>query len=119
MVIFSLLVSSLFLISEMYSLYYMYSVIPKSLMSGEMFEFYTSVELNDIQMSLCKSVNKADFMTQLCEESERLFNESDDLHYKQQWLQINLKTLMEHKRKENKKRRHGTGDYVQSGVSWG
>ncbi|XP_051729159.1 hereditary hemochromatosis protein homolog isoform X3 [Ctenopharyngodon idella] len=91
--------------SEMHSLYYMYSVISKSLMSGEMFEFYTSVELSDIQMSLCKSVNKADFMSQLCEESERLFNESDDLHYKQQWLQINLKTLMmEHKRKENSTR---------------
>ncbi|KAK9958161.1 hypothetical protein ABG768_012335 [Culter alburnus] len=89
--------------SEMHSLYYMYNVISKSLMSGEMFEFYTSVELNDIQMSLCHSVNKADFMTQLCEESERLFNESDDLHYKQQWLQINLKTLMtmEHKRKNS------------------
>ncbi|KAK9958162.1 hypothetical protein ABG768_012336 [Culter alburnus] len=89
--------------SEMHSLYYMYSVISKSLMSGEMSEFYTSVELNDIQMSLCHSVNKADFMTQLCEESERLFNESDDLHYKQQWLQINLKTLMmmEHKRKNS------------------
>ncbi|XP_048059172.1 uncharacterized protein LOC125275900 [Megalobrama amblycephala] len=86
--------------SEMHSLYYMYSIISKSLMSGEVFEFYTSVELNDIQMSLCHSVNKADFMTQLCEESERLFNESDDLHYKQQWLQINLKTLMrmEHER---------------------
>ncbi|XP_067268254.1 hereditary hemochromatosis protein homolog isoform X2 [Chanodichthys erythropterus] len=87
--------------SEMHSLYYMYSVISKSLMSGEMSEFYTSVELNDIQMSLCHSVNKADFMTPLCEESERLFNESDDLHYKQQWLQINLKTLMEHKRKNS------------------
>ncbi|XP_048059157.1 uncharacterized protein LOC125275913 [Megalobrama amblycephala] len=83
--------------SEMHSLYYMYSVISKSQMSGEVFEFYTSVELNDIQMSLCHSVNKADFMTQLCEESERLFNESDDLHYKQQWLQINLKTLMKRK----------------------
>ncbi|XP_067268261.1 zinc-alpha-2-glycoprotein-like isoform X2 [Chanodichthys erythropterus] len=82
----------------MYSLSYMYSVISKS---GEMSEFYTSVELNDIQMSLCHSVNKADFMTQLCEESERLFKESDDLHYKQQWLQINLKTLMEHKRKSS------------------
>ncbi|XP_048059202.1 hereditary hemochromatosis protein homolog isoform X2 [Megalobrama amblycephala] len=90
--------------SEMLSLYYMYSVISKSLMSGEMSEFYTSVELDDIQMSLCHSVNKADFMTQLCEESERLFSESDDLHYKQQWLQINLKTLMrmmEHKRKNS------------------
>ncbi|XP_067268257.1 H-2 class I histocompatibility antigen, Q10 alpha chain-like isoform X2 [Chanodichthys erythropterus] len=89
--------------SEMHSLSYMYSVISKSLMSGEMSEFYTSVELDDIQMSLCHSVNKADFMTQLCEESERLFNESDDLHYKQQWLQINLKTLMmmEHKRKNS------------------
>ncbi|CAM4640014.1 unnamed protein product [Leuciscus chuanchicus] len=86
--------------SEMSSLYYMYSVISKS---GDVYEFYNSVELDDIQMSLCNSVNKADFMTRLCEESERLFNESDDLHYKQQWLQINIKTLMD-KRNENRTR---------------
>ncbi|CAM4640059.1 unnamed protein product [Leuciscus chuanchicus] len=72
-------------------------------MSGEEYEFNNSVKLDDIQMSLCNSVNKADFMTRLCEESERLFNESDDLHYKQQWLQINIKTLMD-KRNENSTR---------------
>ncbi|XDV33658.1 hypothetical protein PO909_003980 [Leuciscus waleckii] len=89
--------------SEMHSLYYTYSAVSKPLMSGEEYEFYNSVELDDIQMSLCNSVNKADFMTRLCEESERLFNESDDLHYKQQWLQINIKTLMD-KRNENSTR---------------
>ncbi|CAM4640032.1 unnamed protein product [Leuciscus chuanchicus] len=88
---------------EMHSLYYTYSAVSKPLMSGEEYEFYNSVELDDIQMSLCNSVNKADFMTRLCEESERLFNESDDLHYKQQWLQINIKTLMD-KRNENSTR---------------
>ncbi|XDV33661.1 hypothetical protein PO909_003983 [Leuciscus waleckii] len=91
--------------SEMSSLYYMYSVISKS---GDVYEFYNSVELDDIQMSLCNSVNKADFMTRLCEESERLFNESDDLHYKQQWLQINIKTLMD---KRNENRTRDTGNY--------
>ncbi|KAK7124217.1 hypothetical protein R3I94_018548 [Phoxinus phoxinus] len=87
--------------SEMYSLYYMYSVISKS---GEVYESYYSVELDATQMSLCNRVNKADFMTPLCEESERLFNESNDLHYKQQWLQSNIKTLMEHERTENSTR---------------
>ncbi|XDV33662.1 hypothetical protein PO909_003984 [Leuciscus waleckii] len=87
----------------MHSLYYTYSAVSKPLMSGEEYEFYNSVELDDIQMSLCNSVNKADFMTRLCEESERLFNESDDLHYKQQWVQINIKTLMD-KRSENSTR---------------
>ncbi|XP_077100093.1 H-2 class I histocompatibility antigen, Q10 alpha chain-like [Siphateles boraxobius] len=90
--------------SEMQSLYYTYSTVSKSLISGEVYEFYNSVELDDIQMSLCNRVKKADFMTRLCEESERLFNESDDLHYKQQWLQINIKTLMKHKRSENSTR---------------
>ncbi|XP_067281964.1 zinc-alpha-2-glycoprotein-like isoform X2 [Pseudorasbora parva] len=97
-----LLISSLFPSrSEILSLFYMYSVISKS---GDIYEFNSSVEFNDIQMSVCESVYKADFMTGLCEESERLFNERDDLHYKQQWLQINLKTLMELKRNQNSPR---------------
>lgn len=87
----------------MHSLYYMYSVVSRP---GDMYEVYTSVELDELQMSLCDEVNKAEFMTQLCEESERLFDESDDLRYKQQWLQINLKTLME-QRKENSSRHTG------------
>lgn len=93
----------------MHSLYYTYSAVSKPLMSGDIYEFYNSVELDDIQMSLCNSVNKADFMTRLCEESEKLFNENDDLHYKQQWLQINIKTLMD-KRNENGTR--DTGNFV-------
>ncbi|KAK7139563.1 hypothetical protein R3I93_016636 [Phoxinus phoxinus] len=88
----------------MHSLHYTYSAVSKPLISGEVYESYYSVELDDTQMSLCNRVNKADFMTQLCEESERLFNESDDLHYKQQWLQSNIKTLMEHERTENSTR---------------
>ncbi|KAK7124218.1 hypothetical protein R3I94_018549 [Phoxinus phoxinus] len=88
----------------MHSLHYTYSAVSKPLISGEVYESYNSVELDATQMSLCNRVNKAGFMTQLCEESERLFNESDDLHYKQQWLQINIKTLMEHKRTENSTR---------------
>uniref|UniRef100_A0A8C1Z119 Immunoglobulin C1-set domain-containing protein n=1 Tax=Cyprinus carpio TaxID=7962 RepID=A0A8C1Z119_CYPCA len=78
------------------SLYYTYSAILKSLSSRDIYEFYSSVELNDIQMNFCNSVNKADFLIQLCEKSERLFrNESDDLNYKREWLQININTLME------------------------
>ncbi|XP_059366164.1 popy class I histocompatibility antigen, alpha chain E-like isoform X1 [Carassius carassius] len=78
--------------SEICSLYYTYSTVSKSLIS----EFHRSVEINDIEMSFCKSVNKADFLTQLCEESKRLFrNETDYLNYKRDWLQINLNALME------------------------
>uniref|UniRef100_A0A8C1M9A3 Immunoglobulin C1-set domain-containing protein n=1 Tax=Cyprinus carpio TaxID=7962 RepID=A0A8C1M9A3_CYPCA len=78
------------------SLYYTYSAILKSLSSRDIYEFYSSVELNDIQMNFCNSVNKADFLIQLCEKSERLFrNETDDLNYKREWLQININTLME------------------------
>uniref|UniRef100_A0A9J8AUC8 Ig-like domain-containing protein n=1 Tax=Cyprinus carpio carpio TaxID=630221 RepID=A0A9J8AUC8_CYPCA len=92
-------VTILFLISSIFtsqgeisSLYYTYSTISKSLIS----EFYSSIEFNDIEMSFCKSVNKADFLTQLCEESKRLFrNETDDLNYKREWLQININALME------------------------
>ncbi|KAI2647992.1 Patr class I histocompatibility antigen, alpha chain E [Labeo rohita] len=84
----------LFLISEICSLYYTYSVIEKSLTSRDSYEFYSSIELSDIQMSFCNSVDKADFLTQLCEESKSLFrNDSDELNYKQQWLEINLNTL--------------------------
>uniref|UniRef100_A0A8C1LRN1 Ig-like domain-containing protein n=1 Tax=Cyprinus carpio TaxID=7962 RepID=A0A8C1LRN1_CYPCA len=92
-------VTILFLISSIFtsqgeicSLYYTYSAISKSLIS----EFYSSVEINDIEMSFCKGVNKADFLAQLCEESKRLFrNETDDLNYKREWLQININALME------------------------
>ncbi|RXN35050.1 zinc transporter ZIP4-like protein [Labeo rohita] len=79
---------------EICSLYYTYSVVLKSLTPRDSYEFYSSVELNDIQMSFCNSVDKADFLTQLCEESKNLFrNDSDELHYKQRWLEINLNTL--------------------------
>lgn len=78
--------------SEICSLYYTYSTVSKSLIS----EFHHSVEINDIEMSFCKSVNKADFLTQLCEESKRFFRkETDDLNYKREWLQININALME------------------------
>ncbi|XP_050958324.1 HLA class I histocompatibility antigen, alpha chain E-like [Labeo rohita] len=90
-----LLISSIFPSqSEICSLYYTYSAILKSLSSRDSYESYSSVELNDIQMSFCNGVDKADFLTQLCEESKSLFrNDSDELKYKQQWLQINLNTL--------------------------
>uniref|UniRef100_A0A9J7X961 Ig-like domain-containing protein n=1 Tax=Cyprinus carpio carpio TaxID=630221 RepID=A0A9J7X961_CYPCA len=92
-----LLISSVFPAQgEICSLYYTYSAILKSLSSRDIYEFYSSVELNDIQMNFCNSVNKADFLIQLCEKSERLFrNETDDLNYKREWLQININTLME------------------------
>uniref|UniRef100_A0A8C1M9K7 Ig-like domain-containing protein n=1 Tax=Cyprinus carpio TaxID=7962 RepID=A0A8C1M9K7_CYPCA len=90
------LVSALNCKDKICSLYYTYSAILKSLSSRDIYEFYSSVELNDIQMNFCNSVNKADFLIQLCEKSERLFrNETDDLNYKREWLQININTLME------------------------
>lgn len=58
-------------------------------------------------MNFCNSVNKVNFLTQLCEESERLLGkESDELNYKQQWLQINLNAL------RNENRTNDTGKYV-------
>ncbi|KAG1948412.1 hereditary hemochromatosis protein [Pimephales promelas] len=99
--------------SESHSLYYTHSAVSKSLMSGEVYEFYNSVKLDDLHLSVCERVNKADFMTRVCEESEGLFNESDDLHYKQQWLQINIKTLMDHERNEN-----GTRDTDLHVLQW-
>lgn len=81
--------------SEKYSLYYTYSCISKALISEDNYEFYNSVELNDIPVNFCNSVNKAKFLTKLCKKkSKRLFkNESDELRYKREWLQINLNTL--------------------------
>ncbi|XP_059366166.1 hereditary hemochromatosis protein homolog isoform X2 [Carassius carassius] len=97
--------------SEICSLYYTYSTVSKSLIS----EFHRSVEINDIEMSFCKSVNKADFLTQLCEESKRLFrNETDYLNYKRDWLQINLNALME-VGNENVTNDAGSDEYAYDG----
>uniref|UniRef100_A0A9J7ZPJ2 Ig-like domain-containing protein n=1 Tax=Cyprinus carpio carpio TaxID=630221 RepID=A0A9J7ZPJ2_CYPCA len=51
-------------------------------------------------MNFCNSVNKAKFLTKLCEESKRQ-SESDELRYKREWLQINLSSLR-HMRNENR-----------------
>ncbi|XP_050957550.1 uncharacterized protein LOC127158503 [Labeo rohita] len=92
----------------------MSSAISKSHISGDIYEFYNSIELNDIEMNFCNGVNKATFLTQLCEESKRLFkNETDDLRYEREWLQINLNTLIRHIRNEN-----GTNDTDLHVLQW-
>uniref|UniRef100_A0A8C1Z102 Immunoglobulin C1-set domain-containing protein n=1 Tax=Cyprinus carpio TaxID=7962 RepID=A0A8C1Z102_CYPCA len=90
------------LISEICSLYYTYSATLKPLISEDIYEFHSSVELSDIEMNFCNSSNKAKFLTKLCEESKRLFkSESDELRYKREWLQINLSSLR-HMRNQNR-----------------